>query len=526
VLPLLLVFSAPEVESPLKNGGFEDGGESSVSQWMAIYPPSLATPAPSFTASERAPHGGSRCGSIVVDYDGGFTSFTQNVHPKKDARFVSFSAWCRIDDKGKKGAASLQVFFDTKGPSEGGSSVLSRRLTTEEEWTLLEIDAAIPEGTRQIVLRCGVFGPCSASFDDAAAAISSVEKIGCKLAVAHGDYVARAEQSSDEPWISVSIPFPFGGQTPLAVRATSEPQGRVIGLEIEKDRDNRPIKLILKPMKRGENVDVRVETLALLRDRPLSEGEGVALPSRGRVPKDVLPHLEDAPGIDVGAAGVKKAAAQLSRKDLSALMKSLQEFLRANMKYDAGTSQGAEECLEAGKAVCTGYANLTASLLIANKVPARILACTGLNARLQEHYIVEVWTAPLGWSRIESTMAAFPWRDSENLVLRVVYPDAWRSTGDVPLYKSFAPGMGGGFRMGKDDCWQGGEVLDSLALEAQDVDSLEKVARAAFENFTRQRTADSKILLLSAPDLETSEAVREVHLSTEQWLEKIGKSPD
>ena len=528
--PLLVAVSTPSSDADrhaldednlLRNPGFEKGGRS-IADWQTIYPPSLAPPAPEFIADDSDPHGGERAGSIVVDFEGGYSSFTQSVRVPSGAKSLRVRGWARIDEPDRGGAATIMVWFTVPGSAQGGSTAQSARLTHETEWTELAIDAAIPEGATEMLVRCGVFGPCSASFDDVVATTSDVESVACKLAVAHGDYRVRASGRSRDPWIRVSIPFPLGGQTPLAVRVTTRPPDAVAKLRVTEDRENRPLEVHLKPMNAGDEVELRVETLTLLRDRPISDGKGIAVGKRTKPPRDVKLHLADAPGIDAGHREVKKIAKSLPDDDLYALMSSLQEFLTENLEYAGGEDQGAEHCLESGKAVCTGYANTAAAILIARDVPTRVLACTTLGSRLQEHYIVESWTRELGWCRMESTAARFPWKDSENLVLRIVYPDAERSVVNVPLYKEAARNIVCSFRMGTDDCWQGSELLTTFGASPESVTELEETARATFERWLDDASDGSRTLLVDELD-ELPEDLVSVADTAQSWLMASGR---
>ncbi|MBI5363309.1 MAG: transglutaminase domain-containing protein [Planctomycetes bacterium] len=504
----------------LENGDCEAGGKS-VGGWMTVYPPALAKPAPVFTASTDAPHGGKRCASVVVEYTGGYTSFTQSVSIGKGVNGLHFEAWARVDaNPGGKGAADLVLFFVVPSEKDGGEMVQSKRLVDVQGWTKLTLDAAVPEGATEVLTRLGVFGPCSASFDDAVLTSSDVKGTACKLAVARGDYRVKAKASTDKAWIALSIPFPIGGETPLAVRVKSEPEGRVAALQVVKERENRPLKVLFEALKPGDEVAITVETLTLLRDRPVSDGAGVALPVKAKVPKDVAPHLKAAPGVDVDDAAVRKLASAFARKDLQALTTDLAKALRERLKYDGGASQGAKECLDSGKAVCTGYANVAASLFIAAGVPCRILACDLLGSRLQEHYIVEAWTSALGWSRMESTGAAFPYKDSESLVLRIVYPDSERSPFDVPLYVEGSSDVAANFRMGADGCWQGSELLSTHFLDSNAITAIENEARANFEELAKapEHGARSVFLVLDPAEKSAAKA-EELFTAVKAWFE-------
>jgi Transglutaminase-like superfamily len=518
----LLAFSgaafanAPEPENRLQNADFETGGKQSVSDWQTIYPTAIANPAPTFGVTTMSPHGGERAGLIRVDYEGGYSSFTQNIALDKKARSIHFEVYGRIEEP-RNGAASIMIFFTVPGHKDGGEMVQSKRLTNEKEWTKLTIDAAVPVGATEATVRCGVFGPCVAAFDDAVFLATEKESVGVKLAVAHGDYKVTAKGGA-KSLAKVSIPFPLGGQTPLAIRVTCEPAGVVADIAIDKDRENRPAKLRFSGLKGGDSATFRIETLALIRDREVSTGEGVALTAKPKIPKDVKPHLEKAPGLDIDAPAIKKLAGGVAKKDFGSVMNGVAKLLDEKLEYEGGENQGAIECLESGKAVCTGYANVGASLLIASGVPSRVLACVTLGSRLQEHYIIEGWTEKLGWCRMESTAAQFPWKDSENLVLRIVYPDAARSPFDVPLYKEGSNDLDLSFRMGDDTCWQGGDTLETFALDHAAVAAIEKAARARFEQLVKTPAPGASVVLLD--DANLPDGARELAVKAREWAAK------
>jgi len=515
-------FSAPlnagvdegEGENRLRNGDFESGGSTSPTDWSTIHPPALGTP--TFGVDSVSPHAGKRAGRIDVAFAGGYSSFTQSLSLRKTDRSVRFETYARIDDP-RSGAANILLWFTVPNHADGGEVVQSKRLSTEREWTKLVVEAAIPPGATELIARCGVYGPCAASFDDAALFVSERETTPVRLVVGHGDYAVTSRGAKAS--VLVSIPFPLGGQTPLAIKVTSQPDGVVRSIGIVEDKENRPVKLVLGGLKAGQSATLRIETLTLLRDRLLATGEGIALTAKSKVPKHVKPHLEKAPGIDVDAPAVQKLAARVERKDFASAMSSVTKLLREELAYEGGASQGAIECLDSGKAVCTGYANVGASLLIAAGVPTRILACTTIGSRLQEHYIVEAWTEKLQWSRMESTAARFPWKDSENLVLRIVYPDSERSPFDVPLFKQASNDAEVNFRMGDDTCWQGADELETFALDAAVVTAIEKVARSRFSALTKQPGSGEVVVLLESDEALPAPAARVLE-TVGRWVRK------
>lgn len=508
----------------LKNGDFESGGAGPATNWMTIWPRSIQDPAPDFGHPEKGALNGDFCASLETFKPGGFTSFTQKVRGDSKATVATLRGWVRVDELDAGASVKfLLLFLDEDGTS---ISMHSTRQQTEVcDWTELELEVPIPEGADSWMVRCGLGGRGKVAFDDVELMAERLrgEHVAAHLAAHFGTYVVRTENKVKGAWIAVSTPFPFERQTPLALRVTSDPPDLVDGITILEDGENRPLKVLLKELERDTEVRLRIETLAMVADRPLSDGVGIDLAKPKRVPKEVRPHLDSAPGIDTQAEAVKEAAQGFDRKDFASLMRDVTEFLERKLTYSAGSGQGAEECLERGEAVCTGFANVAASVLIAADVPTRILASTQMEGRLQEHYIVEAWTPELGWSRLESTMAEFPWADTKNLIVRVVYPDARRNSGDVPIYVELSSKITGGFALDPDDqCWQGADSLANLLAPSDGFEKVEEAARKAFAALERKPAKGSSLSLVprgkDAKKLKLDQRTARLLEEVENWL--------
>jgi transglutaminase-like putative cysteine protease len=500
VLVALALGAAPAAaagDALLRNGDFEKGGKGGFPGWEPAGP--RASKAPAFVKGE-GPHGGQGCATIEA-FGGGYTSLTQVIEsPPDGTTVVRLTGRVRADAPGTS-ACLLLLFYDPGKPDEERLHE-SARIATTGAWREVEIEAAVPPGAKKWMVRCGLYGAGRASFDDVTLDCSKekLDGVDVTLAVAHGQYFVVPAGKGPEPWVQLSIPFPFEGQTPLAIRVESEPPDAVQRLEVRKERENRPLRVVLKPTGSKDRIRLRVHTVTLIRDRPLSDGADVPLTAAAQLPKEAKEQLQAAPGVDVKAKEIAEAARQLRRTDLHALMTDLAKLVQARVRFGSGApTQGAQECFAAGKAVCTGHANLAAALCIAAGVPARILASTQAEGRTQEHYIIEVWTKKLGWSRMESTMSAFPWADSKNLILRIVYPDSHRSPIDVPLYVETGNAATGGFDPGPgDECWQSADTLGRAVLDRGEVEKLEVAARKAFEALAAKPAAGPRARL--APD--------------------------
>lgn len=476
-------------ENELKNNGFESGGKGPPNHWLSIWPSTLGGPKPRFERVEGGGKSGEAYGLIETAAARGYSSFTQEVRAPKKATVAALSGWVQVQESEDGAKASLLLLFlDSKGKSLGLHR--TRPLSDVGEWTKLELEVPVPDGCKRWMVRAGVSGVARVAFDEIELVGSSErgELLSTTLAVHHGTYVIRTAAKSKQPWVALSIPFPFELQRPLAIRVTSEPSGQIAELDVYEDGENRPLRVRLKEQKRGAEVKLRIETLTWLADRPLSDGVGVELPKLKRLPKPVRQHMDPAPGLDIDSESVKDQAARFSKDDLSVLMREFSAYIRSRITYKVGSpTQGAEDCLASGKAVCTGFANSAASLLIASGVPTRILACVGLSGRLQEHYLVELWTKALGWSRYESTLSLFPYADSKNMILRIVYSDAPRNSIAAPIFVGTGGGATGGLWLDPEDgCWQGGDLYASPLMSRSDFDALQKSARESFEGLLRK----------------------------------------
>jgi|GEM_PF-2619461 len=497
-------------ENLLVNGDFEQVSDGTIVGWKSVWP-NFANPAPGFSVYEENVHGGKRCAAISTHHEGGYTSWTQIIeNPPSDATLVRIEGWIRIEKEEEAegendSAGSLLIFFyDPDQPHTNLGFVETATIETpSQEWEKVEVEATIPTGAKNWIVRCGMRGRAKVFFDDVTLSYSTENGnwTAGVLAVAHGYYEVEAEATARKGWIKLSVPFPLGGQTPLGLRVTTEPAGSVAALSIAKERENRPLCVSFKRMKFKERIQLHVQTLVLLRDRPLFDGAGVTLADRSNLPKEVKLFLEPAPGVESNNKEILEIAASFERTDLKTLMDDLKAFLEENLTYDGGYNQGALSSIRKKKAVCTGHANAAAALLIAAGVPARILPCTLMSGKLQEHYIVEAWTPTLGWSRMESTAKLFPWGDTNNLILRIVYPDSPRSPSNVPLYCECGGKIQGWF--GEDEagstCWQSAETLKRFLITLEDFESIEVKARQAFEKLTKKTVRSDSIRLIRSP---------------------------
>lgn len=518
---------APEDRNLLRNAGFEAGDDSSAKSWEARPDPQV-TPPPTFLRP-REGHEGQRCAAISGASDGGRHALVQVVDDApRSARVARLTGWVRVTAESDPAAttptaAALVLSFPESDETSVARTFQSVDIAPGAEWTQVELEAPVPDGARTWTVSCTLRGRGEARFDGLTLTGDDQPEglVGCVLAQGSSRYVVEVRADVAEPWIEFSIPFPFEGQTPLALTVTSDPPDAVDHLEIRADRENRPLRVVLQPLRRGDLVRLRADSVVLLRDRPLSRGAGVELTGAGKasgkagnlsraaagLPDDVRDHLQPAPGVPAADEAVINVARGFSHRDLASFTADLERFLEFKLSNTApGRKVRGSDPVETNMLTSSEYANLAASLLIAAGVPARILACTGVSGALQEHYLVEAWTPALGWARLEST-ARFPWGDTRNLVLRVVYPDSRRTLRNVPLFCEADPALDAYPNFAPETLfWQSGRLCGTFAVERADVERLQAAARQAFEAAAAAPSPGDRLLFAPAPDAELADA--------------------
>jgi hypothetical protein len=497
----------------LQNGDFEAGSSNVVRAWDTVWPVTLLAKSPEFTWPADGAHAGKHCARLHTVEAKGYSSFTQSIVPTpKHARSVHLEGWVRFDSDGDAaGSPSLMMIFYDPSSSAPAQIHESRLPKGAHGWTRLAVDASVPEDAKTWMVRCGMTGVGTSSFDDVRLTTSESSVEVLRLLRAHGDYRLVQTGASTDPWIEFSFPFPFEGQTPLALNVTSKPEGSIKRLELVSDRENRYLRVHLAPSAAGTSTEVRMDACVMVREIPRGDGKGVALAPREKLPKEVALFFDTTKGIDPGEPGIRAVAKKFRTGTLAEAADDVLGWMRENITYAGGNDQGGKSTFEHKNAVCTGHANLAASLFQAAGVPCRILGCL-INERLQEHYIVELWAPKEGWRRLESTSELFPIRDDMHLILHIAYPDFDRSAGNVPLRLRAANDCRADYRMGEDHCWQGMTNDDSFVMQGDEAPRIEARARAAFTSWEKTPFEGGSVRLLtpSPADKALSERAREL----------------
>jgi hypothetical protein len=317
-----------------------------------------------------------------------------------------------------------------------------------------------------------------------------------QIAVGRTEYSVKAAEATRDAWIQFAIPIAYRGQTPMAEDVMSNPPDKVARLSLVADGINRSLRVDLHALAAGEEVILHSKTFVLLRREKQPSGESIALPAGNDFPPDVKKYCEAAPGVDAADARIQKIAKGFARRDLKSEVDELFEFLSKNVKSGTGP-EGAIDVLERGSASSAGNANLAAAILIAARIPTRILPCLLVSDLQPEYYIVEAWMPKIGWMKIEPTTRTFPLDDSKHLVLRFVEPSSARTKDNVPLSVPLAHGVAAEIEgTPADRAWAPVEILETQQVPEEEVEAIEIAERKAFEALIEKPVAGSRVVLV------------------------------
>ncbi|WP_419191191.1 transglutaminase-like domain-containing protein [Saltatorellus ferox] len=432
----------------VSNPGFERGGKE-IDGWERNVPISVATVKPKFTVNEVEPAEGKRSASVRADYQGGLTAYTQVLRVPPRGKSMHFEAQVRLDRIAYEGGAKLKLSF--VGPELPGGRVESesRLLTGVSDWTLLAIDASIPEGTKSIEVRCGVVGPCVASFDEVVVTASDEDSLDTVFGTVHSDYTVRlpanAVEQMLEPFVRLPLPLVSDTQRPIALRINSRPEERVSTLRIFRQGANRMLEIHFHPMFPGDEIKFRLETLVMI-DAALRLPSGmVRLPRPAQIHGDEAIYLEPAPGIDPANEAIVEALREMKGNDLPDVLEKVHAWVGskiqlrrspsdedARMPEPSEPDESVAACLATGEAGPVGFANALASVLRGYGLPARLMIGTSHDGQADEHYYVDVWTPSLGWTRMDPLTGRWPVAATEAVIHRQVDPLDARPNGHTP----------------------------------------------------------------------------------------------
>jgi hypothetical protein len=445
----------------LKNPGFERGGDE-LEPWVHATPISIATSKPRFTVTEDDPAEGKRSASLRVDYSGGYTCYSQSLRVPPKAKSVHLQGKVRLDRMTNYGGARLMLTFVGADVPGGQKSVSSRLLTGIADWTLLAIDASIPEGTKSIEVRCGVEGPCVASFDELVATASKEAAFEGSFGWVQSNYLVRWPANSTEelrvPFVRVPLPVAMDEQRPVAFRVNTRPEDKVSSVSVYRQGANRMLEVRMDSMFPGDEIKFRVEALVMVDARPVELPSLVRLPRPGQIKGDTNRYLGPAPGVDPEDPTVKRALIDIKGNDMPSILEACHSYVHSQLKLrvvdrdteephiDPATDEVWDEsvaaCLKSGSAGTVGFANTLTSVLRGYGIPTRMMIGTRFDGTSDEHYLVDVWSPLLGWTRVDPMTGEWPLDRTTAIVHRLVEPEDPRPNGHTPYDpKVGSPGL-------------------------------------------------------------------------------------
>ncbi|MEZ6196773.1 MAG: transglutaminase domain-containing protein [Planctomycetota bacterium] len=554
-----------------------EGFESEEVDWARLAYPD-ATRATLEMKNDRAgAHAGRGYASIVRENDGyAYWRYDVETIPK-DAKYFQVEVQARVEKLEAEGAKipSLSIRFQALETGkdgawkvvEGGSSS-SPFVSRGGEWQKLELRGEIPAGAERLNLFLMFHGSGRARLDEfrfrtavdekslgpaparTQAKVTPAEtgiaitgegdaahpllanrgeerrtRVPVTVATTRARFLAQGRTDWEAAWMQVAIPREIDRQSPLAVKVATTPPGRVKGLELVRAGGNQYLRVHFDAGWDGSRLEIEVDTAVLIAPREVVPLRRAKIVDPARTDIVLRPFVGPATGIEPDHPEIAKAAAGFDRRDLGHLYSSLWTFLGENMKYAGGTDQGASTVLAAGKAVCTGYANLNASLLRACGVPTRVLSCLGVGKQLQEHYIVESWTETTGWVRLDGP----PERrtsDDAYVIIRRIAPDTPRGGGCVPIYNPTVRGTVASFGYGKTEEWrqnsfQRSDLVSRSTWKGEEFRRFEKALRETLDASQGKVMPGAVLSLVAGIDLgrrPTSE-LKELTTWAKAWTE-------
>ncbi len=297
---------------------------------------------------------------------------------------------------------------------------------------------------------------------------------------------ANAATADGEAKTLLSVPFPFEGQAPLALRVGTIPDGRCHALRIVREPHKDAVEVSLKAMAPGETVRIFWQAVVFTSDRFLDPRALVAAKiAPDACPVEVKPWLGSEPGVEVDVPIVQGMAERLKSYQGFYLdfLQGLNAAVQDRLVFREGGSQSADLCLSKKKAGVVGFADSIAAVARAAGVPTRLLACVPWDFESGEQFLVESWGQGVGWVRCDPLAGAFPWGDVRQVVIRVVAPHDVRWTDQVPMPVEWRGPIRAGLIQGalKQAASLRTDLLDRGAMGFAEAGKLLEQARAKWE---------------------------------------------
>jgi len=225
----------------------------------------------------------------------------------------------------------------------------------------------------------------------------------------------------------IPVPLDYREQVPLTYRLAVDPPAVVRSMKTREDRPgNWVVEVALAPFDATARVRLKWSSVVLVAPRSFSD-----VPPQASIPpewpEEARPWLASTTCVEAADPRIQQVARALrgNSRDVPQIIQSTLTRLREiyDHQRSMGTSLDAVQALE-HTGSCTSCANLTAALLRANGIPARILSgYPTWFGPLQTHYMVEAWMPGYGWYPLESTLLRAPWDPHQQINVSIVPTD-------------------------------------------------------------------------------------------------------
>jgi len=225
----------------------------------------------------------------------------------------------------------------------------------------------------------------------------------------------------------IPVPLDYREQVPLTYLLAVDPPAVVRSMNTREDRPgNWVVEVALAPFDATARVRLKWSSLVLVAPRSFSD-----VPPQASIPpewpEEARPWLASTTCVQATDPRIQQVARAIrgDGQDVPQIIHSTLTRLREiyNHQRDRAKSLDAVQALE-HTGSCTSSANLTAALLRANGIPARILSgYPTWFGPLQTHYMVEAWMPGYGWYPLESTLLRAPWDPYQQINVSIVPTD-------------------------------------------------------------------------------------------------------
>lgn len=317
----------------------------------------------------------------------------------------------------------------TQGVAGFASTQVDQPLKGDFDWTELKTTLSIPRGCANVQVILMLVGNGEVWFDDVRLELGAEANL-----IVPGVFEVRGEftAASTDPQVSTAtllmpLPLDYRDQAPLGYELDVEPKERLQGARVYEDRPgNWVVELKLKNLSTSHDTKVHWSSAVLAAPTDFGAVPQSA-PMTGEWPPEAREWLRSTRCVQSDDPSIRAIAKEIKGEsnDVMAIIGGVLE--RARQIYAAQEGQCTQlDAVQAltKKGSCTSRANLTAALLRASGVPARILSgYPAWSGPLQTHYIVEAYLPAYGWYPIEPTKLLAGWPTHQQIMVSIVTPE-------------------------------------------------------------------------------------------------------